>query len=189
MLQVWPTHTHSPSLPATHYNHKPLTGQPCHAPLELRWSCGSSSSMSPAYGGRDELFAWIGFIMYIPQSSSLAAAAVRAAFQELKLLLSPLMDKYKAREHWAKIEMDDIDRIRNRLSSLYPHWNEFVQLRAKSDPKGQQGLSGIRISLHSCCSTSQQAAMRLSSLTALPVGLLQNEFTNRMFGALPHGKL
>ncbi len=73
--------------------------------------------------------------MYIPSTAE-GAAAVRAAFQELKRLLLPLMDKFRAREHWAKIEMDDIDHIRTRLSSLYPHWNEFIKLRARSDPAG-----------------------------------------------------
>jgi hypothetical protein len=42
---------------------------------------------------REDLFAWVGFIMYIPPEAA-AAAAVRSAFQEFKLLILPLLDKY-----------------------------------------------------------------------------------------------
>jgi L-galactono-1,4-lactone dehydrogenase len=65
---------------------------PCHAPLEVRWSCGSGSSMSPAHGSKNDLFAWVGFIMYIPVGAT-EAAQVRAGFQEVKKRLWPLFDK------------------------------------------------------------------------------------------------
>jgi hypothetical protein len=51
----------------------------------------SAHTFEPIFS--DDLFAWVGFIMYIPASPS-AAALVREAFQELKRMMMPLMEQY-----------------------------------------------------------------------------------------------
>jgi hypothetical protein len=51
----------------------------------------SAPTFEPIFS--DDLFAWVGFIMYIPASTS-AAAQVREGFQELKRMMMPLMDQY-----------------------------------------------------------------------------------------------
>ncbi len=39
---------------------------PAPAPIEVRWTAGSSSPLSPAVGPPDSVHCWVGVIMYLP---------------------------------------------------------------------------------------------------------------------------
>jgi L-galactono-1,4-lactone dehydrogenase len=78
---------------------------PAPAPIEQRWTASSSSSMSPAYGAcGDELYSWVGIIMYLPLEDSQQRDAVTSAFfsyrDECK---KALWARYGCAEHWAKV--------------------------------------------------------------------------------------
>jgi len=78
---------------------------PAPAPIEQRWSARSTSPMSPAYSpNADEVFTWVGVIMYLPQGAK-ERAEVKRRFGEYKEVLRPLMEEYGAQCHWAKLEM------------------------------------------------------------------------------------
>lgn len=53
-------------------------GVPAPAPIEQRWSAGSSSAMSPARGPPGSLHSWVGVIMYLPADDPQQRAAVTA---------------------------------------------------------------------------------------------------------------
>jgi L-galactono-1,4-lactone dehydrogenase len=85
-------------------------GIPAPAPIEQRWSAGSSSPMSPVSNdGRDDagpgLHSWIGIIMYLPTSVKETRDEITAAFKAYaKREEEMLGEKYAIRTHWAKIE-------------------------------------------------------------------------------------
>lgn len=55
---------------------------PAPSPIEQRWTCGSSSHMSPASAAAEEgdsqsyLFSWVGIIMYLPTDNQRQRAAI-----------------------------------------------------------------------------------------------------------------
>lgn len=54
----------------------------------------------------DEIFSWVGVIMYLPPGQSEEQrAAITAKFREYTQLMRPLMEEYNAQPHWAKIEL------------------------------------------------------------------------------------
>jgi L-galactono-1,4-lactone dehydrogenase len=103
--------------------------------------------MSPAYSTNpDEVFSWIGIIMYIPASSTPQQRdEIRKQFSKYCSAIQPLLEEYNAQVHWAKIELPNrndmtedeynnaIDRMRLRLSAKYP-LNEFNELMRALDP-------------------------------------------------------
>ena len=66
-------------------------GVPAPAPIEQRWTAGSSSPMSPAAGPPGSLFSWVGVIMYLPDDPDQRAAITArcGAGAEGPLLRSP----------------------------------------------------------------------------------------------------
>lgn len=130
---------------------------PAHAPIEQRWSAGSSSPMSPVAGPPDSLHTWVGIIMYLPArlggggsgggsdaSSGTAPpggpsrAAVTAAFAAYKRALAERhWVRYGAVEHWAKVELpaDEADAaaLRARVDRRFPV-AAFTALRDEVDP-------------------------------------------------------
>jgi L-galactono-1,4-lactone dehydrogenase len=103
---------------------------PAPSPLEQRWTSRSTSKMSPAYSENpNEIFCWVGIIMYIPKtirsassSSSSSSgddgkeeendydrdeiqAEVQRQFQKYVNLIQPLCNEYKAIPHWGKVEI------------------------------------------------------------------------------------
>lgn len=48
------------------------------SPLEVRWTSGSSSSLSPAAGTPHSLHCWVGVIMYLPPEPEKRAAVTDA---------------------------------------------------------------------------------------------------------------
>eukprot|EP00890_Picochlorum_soloecismus_P005470 jgi/Picsp_1/5924/NSC_03281-R1_l-galactono- -lactone dehydrogenase len=117
---------------------------PAPSPIEQRWTSGSSSSMSPASGESGALFSWVGIIMYLPDSKQeeKRAAVTRTFAHYRKLVEDKLLKKYRAVEHWAKIESpvtkQQEQQIRQRLEARYPI-QEFQRARARLDPGNIMG--------------------------------------------------
>lgn len=113
---------------------------PAPAPIEQRWTCGSSSLMSPAHGTPVDLFSWVGIIMYLPENDDSERANITRVFKEYGKVMQGIVGaKYGAVEHWAKIEVPQNDarelkRMRQRLKKKYP-LDEFEKTRNLVDPK------------------------------------------------------
>lgn len=122
---------------------------PAHAPIEQRWSAGSSSPMSPVAGPPDSLHTWVGIIMYLPArlgdggggasaGGGPSRAAVTAAFAAYKRALAERhWARYGAVEHWAKVELpaDEADAaaLQARVRRRFPV-AAFTALRDEVDP-------------------------------------------------------
>ena len=76
---------------------------PAPSPIEQRWTCGSSSIMSPASAAaeagdsQDHLFSWVGIIMYLPTDDERQRAAItkryaHAEIQSQRLVLGMLVN-------------------------------------------------------------------------------------------------
>lgn len=84
-------------------------GIPAPSPIEQRWTASSSAFMSPAYAVQsvgEEIFSWVGVIMYLPPNQTEhQREAIKARFSEYLELIQPLLEEYNAHAHWAKIEI------------------------------------------------------------------------------------
>jgi L-galactono-1,4-lactone dehydrogenase len=98
---------------------------PSPSPLEQRWTARSTSKMSPAYSNNpNEIFCWVGIIMYIPKTIRSTSASseeqndaegdydhddiqaeVKRQFQKYVNLIQPLCEEYQAIPHWGKVEI------------------------------------------------------------------------------------
>lgn len=123
-------------------------GIPAPAPLEQRWSCGSSAPMSPAFAAPapgDALFSWLGIIMYLPPPGP-SRAAVQASFAAYKRDWLALGDKYGASQHWAKIEAPrseaELMALRATLRARFPV-ADFNAARAELDPHNVLGNEAV----------------------------------------------
>lgn len=78
---------------------------PAPCPIEQRWTARSTAPMSPAYSSdADEIFTWVGIIMYIPPHCDEAAAQViRQSFIQYVQCIQSLVEEYEGHCHWAKI--------------------------------------------------------------------------------------
>ena len=132
-------------------------GIPAHAPIEQRWTCSSSSRMSPAHGLPGELFSWVGIIMYLPVSESENDEQKRQEIThrfkgEYCNLLREIgqLSKYNAVSHWAKLEVPntihDLIQLKKSLGQKYP-LDEFNALRLEYDPKNILGNDLINLVL------------------------------------------
>ena len=92
------------------------TPLPC--PIEQRWSCGSEAPMSPAAStstiasgnnrsGSDggpagnQLYSWVGIIMYLPPSQTAEQRRrIHAEFRDFVDAMAPLLERYNAHCHW-----------------------------------------------------------------------------------------
>ena len=124
---------------------------PAPCPIEQRWTRGSSAYMSPAHSvtsssstkqltDKDELFTWVGIIMYLPLSQTTEQRNMIAKkFKSYCELLDPLVKEYKGYPHWAKIELPDksneakMNDLRQYLRQKYPI-AEFNNYRKELDP-------------------------------------------------------
>lgn len=111
---------------------------PAHAPIEQRWTAASKSSMSPASSANpDQVFSWVGVILYLPTAEKNARHAITKRFHEFYAMYRDFMEPYGATEHWAKIEWprDPVERqqMRDRLKRRYP-LEKFKQARNEVDP-------------------------------------------------------
>jgi L-galactono-1,4-lactone dehydrogenase len=113
---------------------------PAHAPIEQRWTSGSSSPMSPAAGSLQSLHSWVGIIMYLPTTVESEREAITQAFTRYgEQEFDKLGDKYKLRTHWAKIELpEDANRLATLRRQIREHYpvKEFNAARKYMDPYG-----------------------------------------------------
>lgn len=112
---------------------------PTPAPIEQRWTAGSKSLMSPAYSSsEDDMFSWVGIIMYLPTMDARQRKEITEEFFHYKKLSqATLWDKYSAYEHWAKIEVpkdkDELAAMQARLRKKYPV-DAYNKARRELDP-------------------------------------------------------
>lgn len=73
--------------------------------------------MSPAFSDNaDDIFSWVGIIMYLPNEDPVQRGAITNKFQEyVHLCERHLMPKYRAYPHWAKLEPPEDDQERSRV--------------------------------------------------------------------------
>ena len=113
------------------------------SPIEQRWTARSTAPMSPCYSKNEkDIFCWVGIIMYLPTSQTPEEREdIRRSFEEYKVaVLGPLMEKYNAQTHWAKIELPYYETERHRIFAMrkslrrcFPI-DEFNGWRKKLDP-------------------------------------------------------
>jgi L-galactono-1,4-lactone dehydrogenase len=120
---------------------------PIPSPIEQRWTSSSSSKMSPAYSpDKTQIYSWVGIIMYVPPSyqSFEQRNLIRIKFNDYCSLIEPILEKFNAVPHWAKVEsplqpinpnkdMDALLRLRTRLRKRYDV-DGYNQLRISLDP-------------------------------------------------------
>ncbi|KAL5993283.1 hypothetical protein ACLOJK_014207 [Asimina triloba] len=109
------------------------------APIEQRWTARSQSPMSPASSpAEDDIFSWVGIIMYLPTSDARQRKEITEEFFHYRRLTqSQLWDKYSAFEHWAKIEVpkdkEVLAALQERLRKRFPV-DEYNKARKELDP-------------------------------------------------------
>eukprot|EP00051_Salpingoeca_urceolata_P005729 m.76514 g.76514 ORF g.76514 m.76514 type:complete len:320 (+) comp14514_c0_seq3:1036-1995(+) len=126
---------------------------PAPSPIEQRWTSASQSPLSPAYSEDPaSLFSWVGVIMYLPTQDPEARRKLGDEFGRYQDKIWPLLPKYSAITHWAKVEVPsaaagtdqagaDSDGTRlQALRDLYrarlgPQLGQLVKAQALLDPK------------------------------------------------------
>jgi FAD-linked oxidoreductase len=93
------------------------SGQQTFFPIEFRFVKGDDIWLSPFYQ-RDSIS--ISVHQYIKQNPKLL-------FDEIE----PILQRYQGRPHWGK--MHSLNAV--QLRTLYPKWDDFLQLRACLDPE------------------------------------------------------
>lgn len=112
---------------------------PAPAPIEQRWTARSKSLMSPASSpNEDEIFSWVGIIMYLPTMDARQRKEITEEFFSYRhLAQSRLWDKYSAYEHWAKIEVpkskEELASLQARLRKRFPV-DAYNKARMELDP-------------------------------------------------------
>ncbi|KAL9336194.1 hypothetical protein Peur_070682 [Populus x canadensis] len=112
---------------------------PAPAPIEQRWTARSQSSMSPASSSaEDDIFSWVGIIMYLPTMDARQRKEITEEFFHYRHLTQvELWDKYSAYEHWAKIEVpkdkDELAALKERLRRRFPV-DAYNKARKELDP-------------------------------------------------------
>eukprot|EP00597_Dinobryon_sp_UTEXLB2267_P011642 CAMPEP_0170132252 /NCGR_PEP_ID=MMETSP0020_2-20130122/23753_1 /TAXON_ID=98059 /ORGANISM="Dinobryon sp., Strain UTEXLB2267" /LENGTH=495 /DNA_ID=CAMNT_0010367523 /DNA_START=279 /DNA_END=1763 /DNA_ORIENTATION=+ len=120
---------------------------PAACPIEQRWTARSTAPMSPAYSNDpEEVFTWVGVIMYLPSTQTdLQRLQIKRKFDEYTTLMAPLLKKYNATVHWAKIELpaddsptykDNLKEMKERLKTRGVPVDEFNRWRRLLDPNG-----------------------------------------------------
>ncbi|KAM1094108.1 hypothetical protein FF1_009151 [Malus domestica] len=112
---------------------------PAPAPIEQRWTACTKSPMSPASSTReDDIFSWVGIIMYLPTTDPRQRKEITEEFFHYRRLTqTQLWDKYSAYEHWAKIEVpkdkDELAALQDRLRKRFPV-DAYNKARRELDP-------------------------------------------------------
>ncbi|XP_010922174.1 L-galactono-1,4-lactone dehydrogenase 2, mitochondrial [Elaeis guineensis] len=112
---------------------------PAPAPIEQRWTARSKSLMSPASSsGQDDIFSWVGIIMYLPTMDARQRKEITEEFFSYRhLTQTRLWDEYSAYEHWAKIEVpkdkDELAALQERLRRRFPV-DAYNKARRELDP-------------------------------------------------------
>ncbi|KAL0789646.1 hypothetical protein Bca101_005892 [Brassica carinata] len=94
---------------------------------EQRWTAPSKSPISPAFStAEDELFSWVGIIMYLPTADPRQRKDITDEFYHYRRLTqTQLWDQYSAYEHWAKSEIpkdkEELEAaLQERLRKRFP---------------------------------------------------------------------
>ncbi|CAI0439709.1 unnamed protein product [Linum tenue] len=112
---------------------------PAPAPIEQRWTARSRSHMSPASSStEDEIFSWVGIIMYLPTMDGRQRKDITDEFFHYRRLTqTELWDTYSAYEHWAKIEVprdkEEQAALQVRLRERFPV-DTYNAARKELDP-------------------------------------------------------
>lgn len=112
---------------------------PAPAPIEQRWTARSKSLMSPASStGEDDIFSWVGIIMYLPTTDPRQRKEITEEFFHYRRLSQKqLWDLYSAYEHWAKIEVpkdkEELAALQARLRNRFPV-DAYNKARRELDP-------------------------------------------------------
>ncbi|CAI5738605.1 unnamed protein product [Hyaloperonospora brassicae] len=111
---------------------------PAHSPIEQRWTARSTSSMSPASSTNpDQIFSWVGVILYLPTAEKEVRQSIRKSFMDYYAMYRDFTEPYGAMEHWAKIEWPEDaaerQKMRSRLKRRYP-LDKFKKARDEVDP-------------------------------------------------------
>ncbi|KDP26223.1 hypothetical protein JCGZ_22469 [Jatropha curcas] len=112
---------------------------PAPAPIEQRWTACSQSPMSPASSSaKDDIFSWVGIIMYLPTMDARQRKEITEEFFHYRQLTQKqLWDKYYCFEHWAKIEvpkdMEELASLQARLRKRFPV-DAYNKARKELDP-------------------------------------------------------
>lgn len=112
---------------------------PAPAPIEQRWTACSKSPMSPASSSaEDDIFSWVGIIMYLPTMDARQRKEITEEFFHYRhLTQSRLWDQYSAYEHWAKIEIpkdkEELAALQTRLRNRFPV-DAYNKARKELDP-------------------------------------------------------
>lgn len=120
---------------------------PAASPIEQRWSARSTSPMSPAYSSDPlDKFTWVGVIMYVPSNQNeFEKKRIRNEFLRYCKTIEPIVKKYNAQTHWAKIEVprkedfsdenyrNEVDSMKKYLNRKYP-MSDFSKVRSMLDP-------------------------------------------------------
>ncbi|KAJ3937682.1 MAG: gulonolactone oxidase Lgo1 [Lentinula lateritia] len=93
-----------------------------HFPIEIRFSAPDDIWLSPSY---NQQTCWIGIVQYKPYGFNIP---YRKLFEGFENILSV----YQGRPHWAKAHKIGPQEFR----TLYPHFEDFLQVLQKVDPKG-----------------------------------------------------
>ncbi|GIL70539.1 hypothetical protein Vretimale_3672 [Volvox reticuliferus] len=116
---------------------------PAPSPIEVRWTSGSSSPLSPAAGSPESLHCWVGIIMYLPQAPEVREKVTQTFREYTRLLETKLMPRFNATWHWAKLEAASRPEaeleavVRPRLAARFgPALAALRRYRAVLDPKG-----------------------------------------------------
>ena len=111
---------------------------PAHSPIEQRWTCGSSSPMSPASGTADDLYTWVGIINYLPSEDPKQREAITHLFNtDYTDLVRHIGRPLKSVSHWAKLEEPTSVWKAVELKTLYLErfpLSEFNMMRGIYDP-------------------------------------------------------
>lgn len=113
---------------------------PAHSPIEQRWTLSSRSWLSPAYSENpNDVYCWVGLlIMHLHRSSPEESEKALNKFNEITAQLGPLLQKYNAVPHWAKIEsVVHTDFLQRRLKERFHKLDSFKALRKHMDPHHQ----------------------------------------------------
>lgn len=88
-------------------------------PIELRRIAADDAWLSPFQGG--------------PRGSIAIHAYYKDDYAFLFTLIEPILRRYGGRPHWGKLHsLKGPD-----LAALYPHWNDFLEVRRRLDPDGR----------------------------------------------------
>ncbi|KAL0864011.1 hypothetical protein Bca101_043129 [Brassica carinata] len=112
---------------------------PAPAPIKQRWTARSKSPISPAFSiVEDEIFSWVGIIMYLPTADPRQRKDITDEFFHYRRLTqTQLWDQYSTYEHWAKIEIpkdkQELEALQERLRKRFPV-DAYNKARRELDP-------------------------------------------------------